>query len=274
VPLIVTIHDMASLRSRGRFGTLKRFYLRIFVPLSARKARRVLAVSEAARKEIADLCKIDGGKIVVVRHGISRSFSPDGDRSGPPAALKLKVGSGYILYVGTLEPGKNIPRIIEAYSIVRKRTGTERALVIAGRTGWLHDDIFRAVKRLGLDKEIVFTGYVSKGDLPSLYRGADLFVFPSLYEGFGLPVLEAMACGTPVVTSNTSSLPEVAGDAALLVDPENVEEIAGAMERVLTDQDLRAELSRRGRERARLFTWERCAQETLKVYEEVYKETR
>jgi len=121
---------------------------------------------------------------------------------------------------------------------------------------------------------VVFTGYVSQEKLPCLYRNADLFVFPSLYEGFGLPVLEAMACGTPVITSNTSSLPEVAGDAAVLVDPYSVEDIADAMERVLTDPDLRTELSRKGKERAKQFTWEKCARETLKVYEEVYREAQ
>jgi len=175
----------------------------------------------------------------------------------------------YVLYVGTLQPRKNLGRLLEAVALLRKeaRRGEAPSLIIAGRKGWLYDPVFQQVERLGLEGEVVFPGYVPQEDLPALLSGARLFVFPSLYEGFGLPVLEAMACGTPVVCSNVSSLPEVAGDAALLVDPLDVEGMAEAMNRLLQDEGLRAELVERGYRQVRRFSWERCARATLAVLE-------
>jgi glycosyltransferase involved in cell wall biosynthesis len=199
-------------------------------------------------------------------------FQPVRDE-GVIEAVKARYGiaGDYALFVGTLQPRKNLIRLIEAFSNFRFPISDFR-LVIAGKKGWLYQEIFRWVEELGLEKKVVFTGYVPEGDLPVLLSGARLFVFPSLYEGFGLPVLEAMACGTPVVCSNASSLPEVAGDAAVLVDPQDVEGLAAAMERVLGDEELRAELIVRGFEQARKFSWERCARETLDVLESVCHE--
>jgi glycosyltransferase involved in cell wall biosynthesis len=179
----------------------------------------------------------------------------------------------YCLFVGNLEPRKNLPRLIEAFGLLR-RHGLAPAdlpqLVLAGTRGWLSSGIFRAAAGQGLEApDIVFTGYVPPADLPALYAGAACFVFPSLYEGFGLPVLEAMACGTPVVASTASSLPEVAGDAALLVDPHDVEGLAGALRRLWGDAELRADLRERGLQRATLYSWERTARLTLDVYERV-----
>jgi glycosyltransferase involved in cell wall biosynthesis len=171
--------------------------------------------------------------------------------------------------VGTLQPRKNLGRLLEAYALLRKRAqrGEAPGLVIAGRKGWLYDQIFQQVERLGLESKVVFPGYVPQDDLPALLSGARLFVFPSLYEGFGLPVLEAMACGTPVACSNVSSLPEVAGDAALLVDPLDVRGMAEAMNRLLQDEGLRTQLVERGYRQVRQFSWARCARETLAVLE-------
>jgi glycosyltransferase involved in cell wall biosynthesis len=173
----------------------------------------------------------------------------------------------YILYVGTLQPRKNLRRLLKAYAMVQKRDETP-CLVIAGRKGWLYDQIFQQVERLGLETEVIFPGYVPQDDLPTLLSGACFFVFPSLYEGFGLPVLEAMACGTPVLCSNVSSLPEVAGNVALLVDPLDVESMAEAMNRLLQDEGLRAQLVERGFQQVRQFSWDRCARETLTVLED------
>jgi glycosyltransferase involved in cell wall biosynthesis len=171
--------------------------------------------------------------------------------------------------VGTLQPRKNLGRLLEAVALLREQAqrGEAPGLVIAGRKGWLYDPVFQQVERLGLEREVVFPGYVPQEDLPALLSGARLFVFPSLYEGFGLPVLEAMACGTPVVCSNVSSLPEVAGDAAFLVDPRDVKGMAEAMNRLLQDEGLRAEVVERGYRRVRQFSWDRCARETLAVLE-------
>jgi glycosyltransferase involved in cell wall biosynthesis len=180
------------------------------------------------------------------------------------------------LYVGTLQPRKNLARVIDAFARLAGNpalapTLSDVQLVLAGKRGWLYDDLFAQVTRLGLASRVVFPGYIEDTDLPALLGGALALVFPSLYEGFGIPVLEAGACGVPVITSNTSSLPEVAGDAALLVDPHDVDAIADAMLRIATDAELRAELDRRGQENVKRFSWEKCARETLAVLEEAAK---
>lgn len=178
----------------------------------------------------------------------------------------------YLLYVGTLQPRKNLTRVINAFARVAARPELAGfRLVLAGKQGWLYEDLVAQVERLGLAGRVQFPGYIPSADLPALLRGARAFVYPSLYEGFGLPVLEAGAYGVPVITSNTSSLPEVAGDAALLVDPHDVDAIAAAMYRLVTDDALAAELARRGQENVKRFSWQKCAAETLAVLESVVK---
>jgi glycosyltransferase involved in cell wall biosynthesis len=168
-----------------------------------------------------------------------------------------------------LEPRKNIERLVEAYGLARKNHAAFPALVIAGRKGWLYDRIFRCVKDLGLEGQVIFTGYVPDRDKPPLLAGAQCFCFPSLYEGFGMPPLEAMACGTPVLTSNAASLPEVVGDAALTVDPCSVDDMAEAMERICFDTALREELRKKGLERVKQFDWGRLADSLYEVYREL-----
>jgi len=168
-----------------------------------------------------------------------------------------------------LEKRKNIPTLIKAF-YESKRRRTNHKLVIVGKKGWKYDDIFETIDALNLKNEVIFTGYVPKEDLVKFYNTADLFVYPSVYEGFGLPPLEAMACGCPVITSNISSLPEVVGNAGITVNPYDVEELVEAMYRVLNDEDLRKELSKKGLERSKLFSWRKTAEETWKVYEEVF----
>ena len=176
---------------------------------------------------------------------------------------------GYILYVGMLEPRKNVDRLVEAFGTVADQlSGID--LVIAGRRGWMYEEIFARVEALGLRDRVRFTGYVVSHDLPALYGGARLFAYPSKYEGFGLPVLEAMSCGAPVVTTNVSSMPEVAGDAAILVAPDDVAGLAAALLRVSGDHALRDDLRCRGLARAKTFSWERCARETIAVYEAAF----
>ena len=267
---VVTVHDLGYLYYPQAHRLLDRLYLDLSTRYNARAATHLIADSSATKRDLIERYGTDPDKITVVYPGYDEmTFQPVRDEKAI-GAVKARYGitGDYILFVGTLQPRKNLIRLIEAFSNIQYPISNVQ-LVIAGKKGWLYREIFQQVEKLGLEGKVVFTGYVPEGDLPTLLSGARLFVFPSLYEGFGLPVLEALACGTPVVCSNASSLPEVAGDAAVLVDPLDVEGLAAALERVLRDEDLRAELIERGFEQTRKFSWERCARETLKVLENV-----
>jgi glycosyltransferase involved in cell wall biosynthesis len=207
-------------------------------------------------------------RIIVIPLAADQRFRPISQAEAKPILRKSGVTGPYIFYIGALESRKNLPRLLEAYAKLRQWS-TRWKLVIAGARGVKFLPVVDMVQRLQLEAHVQFTGYIADKNLPALYAGADLFTFPSLYEGYGLPVLEAMACGTPVVTSNVSSLPEVAGDAAILVDPYKVEEITAAMRQVLEDEVLAAELRAKGLARAQSFSWERTARETIAVYEKV-----
>jgi glycosyltransferase involved in cell wall biosynthesis len=265
---VVTIHDLGYLYYPQAHRLLDRLYLDLSTRYSARAATHLVADSSATKRDLIKRYGTDPDKITVVYPGYDDTvFRPVRDEKAiEEIKAKYDIAGDYILFVGTLQPRKNLIRLIGAYW--KLEVGNWK-LVIAGKKGWLYREIFQQVEKLGLEGKVVFTGYVPEGDLPALLSGARLFVFPSLYEGFGLPVLEALACGTPVVCSNVSSLPEVAGDAAVLVDPLDVEGLAAALERVLGDEELRAELIERGFEQARRFSWERCARETVKVLENV-----
>jgi glycosyltransferase involved in cell wall biosynthesis len=265
---VVTVHDLGYLYYPGAHRLLDRLYLDLSTRYNARAASRVIALSQATKDDLVRHYGIQPAKITVVYPGCDENMKPVGNES-LIERVKARYGirGDYILYVGTLQPRKNLRRLLKAYAMVQKRDETP-CLVIAGRKGWLYDQIFQQVERLGLETEVIFPGYVPQDDLPTLLSGACFFVFPSLYEGFGLPVLEAMACGTPVLCSNVSSLPEVAGNVALLVDPLDVESMAEAMNRLLQDEGLRAQLVERGFQQVRQFSWDRCARETLTVLED------
>ncbi len=242
VPLVVTVHDLAVLRRPEAFNRWTRSYSRIAVPLVVRAARRIVAVSEFTRRELVDVLGVADEKIRVVSEAAAPVFGP----AGRAAA------GDYVLAVGTLEPRKNLPRLVAA----ARQLGVE--LRVAGERGWGGVDVAR--------DGVVWLGRVSDDELAALYRGARCVAYPSLYEGFGLPVLEAMACGAPVVTSAGGAAEEVAGDAAVLVDPLDSASIAAGIEDALTR---RAELARRGLERARDFSWRTAAARTIAVYREV-----
>jgi glycosyltransferase involved in cell wall biosynthesis len=265
---VVTVHDLGYLYYPEAHRLLDRLYLDLSTRYNARAATHLIADSSATQRDLIERYGTKPDKITVIYPGYDKAtFQPVRDEEAIEAVkAKYDIAGDYILFVGTLQPRKNLTRLIEAYW---KLEAGSWKLVIAGKKGWLYEEIFQQVERLGLAGRVVFTDYVPEGDLPTLLSGARLFVFPSLYEGFGLPVLEAMACGTPVVCSNTSSLPEVAGDAAVLVDPLDVKGLAMAMERVLSDEELRAGLIEHGFEQARKFSWERCARQTLTVLENV-----
>jgi glycosyltransferase involved in cell wall biosynthesis len=204
----------------------------------------------------------------VVYCGIDAAFRPLTEDQVAAFRSERSLPQRFILFVGTIEPRKNVARLIEAFADLRSAISDLR-LVIGGAKGWFYEDVFARVEELGLEDEVLFPGYLPASELPLWYNAAELFVYPSLYEGFGLPPLEAMACGTPVVTANTSSLPEVVGDAGLAVDPLDIEGLAEAMKQVLGDDSLQQEMKVRGLRRARGFSWAKTAQETVQVYRQV-----
>jgi len=267
---VVTIHDLGYLHFPRAHRLLDRLYLDLSTRFNARAAAHIIADSQATKRDLVERYGVEPSKISVIYPGYDEeAFQPLREREAIEAVkTRYGIAGDYILFVGTIQPRKNLVRLMEAFSLL-KRQAADLQLVIAGKKGWLYEAIFRRVEELGLEGQVVFTGYVADEDLPALFSGARLFVFPSLYEGFGLPVLEAMACGVPVVCSNASSLPEVADDAALLFDPLDVVGMAAAMERVLGDERLRAKLVERGLKRARGFSWEKCARQTLAVLESV-----
>lgn len=262
---VVTVHDLGYLSYPEAHRPADRRYLDGSTRWNAHQAAAVLADSRATKDDLVRAYNADPDKVHVVYLGRDEAVAPVTDRARlADVQNRYGIATPYLFYVGTLQPRKNLARVIDAFARVAGRLGDVQ-LVLAGKRGWLYDDLFAQVTRLGLERRVVFPGYVDDADLPALLSGAVALVFPSLYEGFGIPVLEAGACGLPVITSNTSSLPEVAGDAALLVDPHDVDAIAEAMYRLATDPELRAELTRRGRENVKRFSWEKCARETLAV---------
>ena len=271
---VVTVHDLGYLHYPEAHRVADRRYLDWSTRWNGRQATAVLADSRATKDDLVRAYGVNPGRVHVVYLGRDETFGPVRDVDQLARVREhYSVAGRYFLYVGTLQPRKNLARVIDAFARLTgdptlAPTLSDVQLVLAGKRGWLYDDLFAQVTRLGLASRVVFPGYVEEADLPALLSGALALVFPSLYEGFGIPVLEAGACGVPVITSNTSSLPEVAGDAALLVDPHDVDAIADAMFRIATDAKLRAELDRRGQENVKRFSWEKCAQETLAVLEE------
>lgn len=267
---IVTVHDLSFLRVPECSYPALQTYLRKVVPPSVRRANMVLADSKCTKSDVIELLGVDPARVTVIYAGVGKEFRRVEDESHL-AAVRTRYGlpARFVLGLGTLQPRKNFERLIEAYAQVKGRMGDELKLVIAGELGWMYESIFEKTKELHLQGEVCFLGYVADEDLPALYTMAELFVFPSLYEGFGLPPLEAMACGTPVITSNVSSLPEVVGDAALMVNPLDIEALAAAMQQILSDAALRRQMIARGLLQARRFTWEQAARQLLNVYQQV-----
>jgi glycosyltransferase involved in cell wall biosynthesis len=242
-------------------------YLNRWVPHSVAQADAVIAVSEATCRDLTELYGTPPAKIKILYHGVTSNFRPVTD----PLQLqevRQKYGLGqssFILSLGTVQPRKNYQRLIQALG----RVGGEINLVIAGGKGWGYENILAEVAKQGLQGRVHFPGFVAEADLPALYSAATIFVYPSLYEGFGLPVLEAMACGLPVIASDYSSLPEVVGKAGLLVNPGEVEAIAAAIHRLLEDETLRQALSSAGLARAAEFTWARMVSQLVELYQQV-----
>ena len=269
-PVVVSIHDLSFEHLPQTFKWRSRKQLRITVRRTARQASQVIALSEYARNDIVNTYQVSPDKISVIPLSAGDHFRPVRDEEELQRVRQTYGIEGeYMLSVGAIQPRKNLGRLVAAYSHLRgaKPEGKLPKLVLAGKCAWLYDETLRAIKELELSDSIILTGYVPESDLPALYSGALCFVYPSYFEGFGLPPLEAMQCGVPVIVGDRTSLPEVVGDAAVLVDPFDVHALAAAIEKVVSDSNLRAKLSVQGLARAKLFAWRETARQTLAVYQ-------
>lgn len=267
VPTVVTIHDM-SLTLYPECHPHRRVWLnRPLVGIAARRATAVITVSESAKRDIVDGYGIDPAKVHVVHEAAAPSFQPVED-AARRADVRERYGLAerYLLYVGTIEPRKNLPTLLEAFAARRQSGAMPHQLVLAGPYGWLSRDMQELIDRLRIADAIRQIGYVPFSDLPAIYSAAEMFVFPSIYEGFGLPVVEAMACGTPVITGSAAALIEVAGGAAVHVNPLSVRALGDALAELAANPARRQEMSAAGLVRARTFSWDRAAAETLAVY--------
>ncbi len=263
---VVTIHDLGYLFYPQAHTRTSRFYLHLSTIFSVRAASRVIAISEATRRDLIAYYRVPPRKIRVVYHGRDPIFAPVNDKAKiEEAKARYGLHSTYCIHVGTLQPRKNLEMLVRAWDRLRNVMEQPPQLLLAGKHGWLYDPLVTSIDEHGLDDYIIVADYVAREDLPSLYSGALAMVFPSLYEGFGLPPLEAMSCGAPVIASTASSIPEVVGDAGILLDPSDTRAWFRTVQHLTQDPQLRQELSRNGLQRASQFTWDRCARETFAV---------
>jgi glycosyltransferase involved in cell wall biosynthesis len=265
---VFTLHDLTPLIFPTAHTRLNRHYLQLMLPRFLRETDMIVAVSEATRRDVLARFSLPPQRVRVVHHGVNAHFKAVSPEAGRQMRDKYRLPDRYILSVGTIEPRKNLIVLLEALHVLQQHD-PELQLVIAGKRGWHSEPFFERLETLGLTDQVRLLGFVPDEELPTLYSLAEVFAFPSIYEGFGLPVLEAMACGAPVVCSNTSSLPEVARDAALLIAPEDGRGWIAALQQVLDNASLRTDLQQRGLRQAARFTWTQTAQQTLALYREV-----
>ncbi len=275
-PSVLTVHDVVYLTHPEWHLPWNHRFLSLAMPIFARRAQAIIAVSEFTGREVVSLLHADPAKVHVIHEGVDERFRPVRD---PQALAQVRARYGlqqpYILFVGAIEPRKNLPLLLRAFAhLCRQEPAFAHQLVIAGGKGWLYDEVFSTAEQLGLGDRLVFPGRIPDEDLPALYSGADIHAHPAHFEGFGLPPLEAMACGTPVIASDATSLPEVVGSAGLLVPPHDEGAWVQALRRLSTDRSLRERLAGEGLERARRFTWEETARRTAEVYRQVAAATR
>jgi glycosyltransferase involved in cell wall biosynthesis len=265
---VLTVHDVSFFLFPEYHPLKRRLTFKALFPRSLEQADQIITDSDSTKRDLVEHFHVPADKITTVYLGVDPTFAPASEAQATPIMAKHGVRFGaYLLYIGTVEPRKNLPRLIQAYNLFRANGSQSLPLVLVGASGWLNQDLFREIDKSPWKDNIKILGYVAKTDLPALYSGAAAFVYPSIYEGFGLPPLEAMACGAPVITTDNSSLPEVVGDAAILVDAYDVDAIARAMLQVASDLTMRESLKQRGLARAKFFTWQRTAEQTLAVYE-------
>lgn len=265
--LVISAHDLSYIRYPEYHPKERVNYLNRELPKALQRADKIIAVSEFSRQELLACFNLDPHKVVTVLNGVDKEFMPRKAEQVQPILDKHHIQyHQYILSVCTLEPRKNLSKLLQAFSLLPAKLRRSYPIVLVGGKGWNNQQMLNLAKPLLDAGELIITGYVPQSDLPSLYSGAKIFAYPSLYEGFGLPVLEAMASGVPVVTSNNSCLPEVSAGAALEIDPLSVEKIADALQRLLEDEALANACITKGLARAKLLTWDRCVEETVAVY--------
>lgn len=272
VPYLLTVHDVKSVALSEEGKRLERA---VFTDREAELIRQAAGLITVSESTARDLKNTIGGKLPIpvraIHHGVDEAYFCG---QGQAPAMREKYGLGpYIFFIGTLQYRKNLPRLIAAFAQVKREHQIPHKLVLAGRDGWGAELVYQAVAEHGMETEVVFPGYVPEEDLPGLYAGAALYAYPSLHEGFGIPILEAMASGTFVLTANVFSMPEVAGDAAILIDPEDTDSIADGMFQALSDRSLREELIAKGKLRAKEFTWQRTAESTVDFYHSLAEPT-
>ena len=271
-PVVVSIHDLSFEHLPRTFNRRSRTQLRLTVRHSARRAARILSLSEHTRRDIIETYRINPDRVTAIPLAAPDHFGPITDnRELQRVRHNYGIDGDYILSVGSIQPRKNLARLVRAYASLRRNCSADKLpkLVLVGKCAWLYDETLRALDETNVKGTVILTGYVPERDLPALYSGALCFVYPSYFEGFGLPPLEALKCGAPVIVGNRTSLPEVVGDAALAVDPFDIDAIAGAIKRLVNDSALRTELSVKGQQRAGEFNWRETAKKTLAVYKEV-----
>lgn len=271
IPTVLTVHDLIFGHLPAHHKRLNRWYLNLAMPLYCRRATHIIAVSEHTRRDLIAAYGLAASKITVVHEAAASHFRPPSPEAVSAVRSRYGLPERYLLCVGTIEPRKNLSRLLSAFEAVRDE-GLTDGLVIVGRRGWLYGSFLAQLEGSPAKEAVFFPGYVPDEDLPAFYGGAQALAFPSLYEGFGLPVLEAMACGTPVVASERSSIPEIGGDAVSTFDPTDEEAIARALCQVLRDPDLQREMRARGLVQAARFSWARAAAETEAVYDRVLGE--
>ena len=271
---ILTIYDLSFIYFPQHIASRNLYFLKKTVKRSIKKANKIITISNAIKKEIIKEFNVNDRDIEIISPAVDLDFfKPCKEDSILKVKEKFKIKGSYFLFTSTLEPRKNITGILKAYTALPKQIKKDYSLVLAGGKGWQDKELLEGIKKSKEEgNNIIQIGYVPEKDLPVLYSGASIFLYPSFYEGFGIPILEAMACGVPVVTSNISSMPEVAGDSAVLVNPHNADEIKDAIIRLIQDRSLREELVRKGFLQAKKFSWEVSASRLLRVFKEVYKE--
>jgi len=269
-PVIATIHDLSFEHLPETFNRRSWMQLRLTVRRTARTAAHIITSSEFSRRDLIETYNIAPERISVTLAAAAPHFRPAPADAVAEVRRKYGIGGDYVLAVGSIQPRKNLVRLVRAYSDLRRRRSHDKLpqLVLVGKRAWLYGETLRAVEQSGVASNVIFTGYVPERDLPALYTGALCFVYPSYFEGFGLPPLEAMQCGAAVIAGDRTSVPEVVGDAGLLVNPFDEDAIGAAIARLIDDRGLRDALRARGRERAALFSWTETARQTLQVYEQ------
>lgn len=271
VKYVVTIHDLNPIRFRNFYSHSFNWFMSTMLRWSANVADRIIAISDNTKKEIIEFLNVPEEKIKVIYSGVNEHWKPiDFESNASLINYRYGIQVPYILTVSNIEPKKNLPRLFSAYSMLKKNKDIREQLVIVGPKGWKAENIIDCSR--AISDGVVFTGHLNDYELRILYSGAKLFVLPSLHEGFGLPLLEAMACGAPVIASNVAAIPEIVGDAAVLFNPSDIEEIAQTIETTLANEELLKRMREKGLKRVNLFSWEKTARETLKIYKELYNQ--